>query len=222
MRGFNGARARAMSDSGAASTVSALAVVLNARVNDVLAEHARLRARIAALEEEVEVWSAGAAVPEVGRYYAIDSSVLAFSGGCCGANWHGCLDDTDVDIMALAQHGIVSTPTHRLRSELAFRYLGSKDTEWIKPRKPEEPFQNFFDREHAFAAPYLGTTMDREHDPEECPAVYTDDGLAIVFLRQRFLHDVHPLDENGGQVLMTGAEGTYGGVPKWLAWQSTT
>ena len=208
-----------MPDPGAETTVSALAVVLNARVNDVLAEHTQLRARIAALEEEVEVWSAGAAVPEVGRYYEIESSVLA-PPGCCGANWHECLDDAEVDRAVLAQHGIVSTPTRWLRSELAFRYLGSEDSEWTRWRKPEEPFQNFFDREHAFAAPYLGTTMDREHDPEDCPAVYTDDGLAIVFLRQRFLHDVRPLDEGGGQVLLTGAEGTYGSVPKWLAWQS--
>ena len=206
-----------MCDAPNASTVSALAVVLNSSVNDVLKEHAQLRARIKALEEEVEIWSAGAAAPKVGRYYAIDSCVLG-SPGFCGANWHECLNDTDVDHAMLAQHGIVSTPVRRLRSELAFRYLGSKYSEWIKPRRKHEPFENFFDREHAFAAPYLGTTMDRELDPEECPAIYTDDGLAIVHIRQRFLHDVRPLDEDGGEVLMTGAEGTYGDVPKWLAW----
>lgn len=201
--------------------IRALCVVVNTSINDVLRENAMLRAQAEKMEHELEVWCGGATLPEVGRYYAIYNSVLGIPG-CRGAFWGDDLDCTEVDRELLATHGVVGTETHSPGHFLPFRYLGAHAEEYVQQQRNGFPCEHFVDRKHSFAAPYLGATLDFDHDAEECPSMYTEDGLAVVHIRQIDLHRVWPLDEGTSEVHPTGAEGVYGQLPKWLAWYKKT
>lgn len=202
-----------------APALQALAIVLGTGVNDVLDAQAKLKTRVAKLEEDLEVWSGGAVAPVVGRHYGIMSHVLG-EAGFHGAFWHGQLDVPEIEPADFAAYGFVATETHVPSRHLAFRYLGCEPTEHIEQASRWQEASYFFDREHRFAAPYLGDTMSGDFDAKECPSRYTEEeGLAIVGIRERFLHDVFALDDGEDEVRLTGTRGRYGGIPRWLAWR---
>ena len=196
----------------------ALAVILDTSIGDVLVENAGLRAQVESMERELEIWSGGATVPEIGRYYFIHNLVIS-EPGFHGAFWHENLEPPELDRAMLAAHNITPTDTHTPSHLIAFRYLGAHASGHVEQATRWRPCEAFLDREHSFAAPFLGETVESEYGADECPGMFSDDGMAVVHIRQMFLHHVHPLDAGEDYVRPTGADGTFGGLPKWLAWR---
>lgn len=195
----------------------ALCVVVDTNVNDVLAENARLRAQVEVMDRELEIWCGGAIVPEVGCHYSIDTSVLSCPG-FRAAFWADSLNSEDIGPGVLAAHGVVATDTHKPHWRLAFRYLGAETSTYTRQATSYRKCEHFLDRMHRFAAPFLGAEIDYDCDADECPDMYTEEGHAVVEIRQTHLHSIGRLDDGEDEVRPTGARGVEGGLPAWLAW----
>jgi len=210
-------KARRDDDNERSAPLRALSVVLDHRIGDVLAENARLRDQVEKTEHELEVWCGGATAPEVGRYYGIDSSILG-PPGFRAAFWGDCLDSTHISQSLLSANNVRPTETHVPSTSLAFRYIGAYDDEYIQQRTQWRDLETYLDRVFRFEVPFIGDSLDFDHDATECPSLYTDEGLAIVEIRQVHLHHVRRMDDGEDEVRPTGAPGRFGELPRWLVW----